>query len=806
MARTDGKRGFSGPRAGLAAAAALGIAAGGVAVFGGFDRRAVGAGPEATAAAIERFCLDCHNDIDLAGGLALDPGALADLGGHREVWEKVVHKLNAGSMPPPGEPRPEAAAYGSVTAYLEAGLDAAAAAAPNPGELPQLRRLTRTEYRNAVRDLLALDRLPAEMDYDLLLPADNASSGFDNIAELLFVSPVTMERYLGAAQKIARLAVGDLSMPTMVNIHHMPLELPQDEAVEGLPFGTRGGLVTESWFPLDAEYRVAIELAGFVRAAHEIEITIDGERVAHGRTDGRGSELAFRIPVAAGPHVVGATFVRRSHALDESTVRVQRRSRGTLPAMEFVTISGPYDATGPGTTPSRERIFVCTPATAAEEGPCAREILTQLARRAYRRPPAAEDVDVLMQFFAAGREGAGFDAGIQRALERLLVSPNFLYRIERVPEAAAPGEAFAVSPLELASRLSFFLWSSLPDERLLALAESGELADTAVLAAEVERMLADPRAAALVDNFASQWLFLRDVEGKDPDVFIFRDYDESLRSAFIEETQLFVASVLGENRSVLDLVEADYTFLNERLAEHYGIPYVRGSHFRRVELPEDSPRGGLLGQGSILTLTSYPTRTSPVLRGKYVLDNLLAAPPPPPPPDVPALAAEPPGEQATTTLRESMAAHRANPECASCHAQMDPIGFAFEHFDAVGRWREAEGGLPIEAASTLPDGTKIDGIAGVKHLLLDDPQRFVNAVTEKLLMYAVGRNIQFYDRPAIRAIVREAAADDYRFAALIKGIVASVPFRMRKAPDNGTEAGADAATEAGADAAAIAVL
>jgi hypothetical protein len=406
-----------------------------------------------------------------------------------------------------------------------------------------------------------------------------------------------------------------------------------------------------------------------------------------------------------------------------------------------------------------------------------------------------------MPFFDAGRAAGGsFDAGIQRALERLLVSPQFLYRIERVPEGVGPGETFEIAPLELASRLSFFLWSSLPDDPLLALAESGALGDDAVLDAEIERMLADPRSVALVDNFASQWLFLRDVEAKDPDLFLFRDYDEGLREAFIEETELFVDSIVREDRSVLELITADYTFLNERLAEHYGIPHIQGSHFRRVELPEKSPRGGLLGQGSVLTLTSYPTRTSPVLRGKYVLDNLLASPPPPPPPDVPSLQTEPPAEQATLTLREAMAAHRADPECASCHAEMDPIGFAFEHFDAVGRWRDTDGGLPIEAASRLPDGTEIDGIAGVKRMLLESPERFVSAVTEKLLMYALGRNIQYYDRPAVRAIVRDAAAENYEFAALVRGVVKSVPFRHRAAPDERAEA---ATTVAAANQAAL---
>jgi hypothetical protein len=749
-----------------------------------FDREA----SETMAETLESYCVSCHNGIDLTANLALDGNELTDIGAHAEVWEKVLHRLDGGSMPPLGEPRPGSDAYETIVGHLEAELDAAAAAAPNAGRLPLLRRLTRTEYKNAIRDLLALDNLPVEMDFELLLPADNASSGFDNIADLLFVSPVTMERYLGAAQKIARLAVGDPRMPTMVNIHRLPLELPQDEPVAGLPFGTRGGLVTETYFPLDADYVFVIE-PGRAREIHEVELTIDGERVALGEV-GRGSggpggdsRLEFRVPVSAGPHIVGATFVRRTHALDESTVRVQRRSRGTLPAIELVTISGPFAPTGSGTTPSRDRIFLCTPEVAADEAPCARRILATLAGRAYRRPVTDADIEPLMAFYEDGRNEGGFDAGVQRALERLLVSPLFLYRIERVPESAEAGQPFPVSPVELASRLSFFLWSSLPDDRLLELATSGALADDDVLVAEAERMLKDPRAASLVNNFAAQWLFLRDVEAKDPDVFIFRDYDEGLREAFMHETELFVGSVLREERSVLDLIRADYTFVNERLAEHYGIPHIKGSRFRRVTFPEGNPRGGLLGQGSILTLTSYPTRTSPVLRGKYILDNLLASPPPPPPPDVPALEAAMNDEQATMTLRESMARHRENPECASCHALMDPIGFAFENFDAIGRWRETEGGLPIDVASTLVDGTVVDGVEGLRALLLSDSERFVSAVTEKLLMYALGRNVQYYDRPTIRDIVRAAADDDHTFSALIRGIVTSVPFRMRMTSD-----------------------
>ncbi|HEX6997233.1 MAG TPA: DUF1592 domain-containing protein, partial [Gammaproteobacteria bacterium] len=690
---------------GAGAAVVAAVYAGLLPLWGGSARDATFA-----ADTFRRYCVDCHDRAAASGGMVIEPSTLADVGAHAERWEKVLHKLEAREMPPPDEPRPEPATYRRVAAHLERELDAAAAAEPNAGELPQLIRLTRTEYANAIRDLLALEHLPAEMDYEVLLPPDNASSGFDNIADLLFMSPVVMERYLDAARKISRLAVGDPRMPQMVNIHRLALELPQDEAVEGLPFGTRGGLLVHEYFPLDAEYAFRIEMERAAPEPQEIEVTIDGARVALAEVPaGQGRRapaevIELRVPVSAGPHDVGVAFVRRTFALDESTVRVQRRSRGTRPAIELVTISGPRNAAGPGRTPSRERIFVCEPASAAEEAPCAREIIATLARRAYRRPVDDADVDALWPFYEAGRAAAGFDGGIQRVLERLLVSPQFLYRIERVPPDAAPGEAFAVSPIELASRLSFFLWSSLPDDELLELAESGRLVEDAVLDAQVERMLGDPRAQALVDDFAEQWLFLRDLELKDPDVFLFRDFDDGLRRAFAEETRRFVGSVFLEGRSVLELLTADYTFLNERLAEHYGIPFVKGSHFRRVTLPPGSHRGGLLAHGSVLTLTSYPTRTSPVLRGKYVLDNLLASPPPPPPPDVPSLATEDKTDGAPLTLREAMIRHRADPVCAGCHAKMDPIGFALEHFDAVGRWRDEDAGVPIEAASELKDG------------------------------------------------------------------------------------------------------
>ena len=708
-------------------------------------------GRSVTVDVVGEYCSDCHDAVTQSGGVVLDAAAFDDVGAHAELLERVVSKLRAQTMPPPENPRPSAATYERVTAYLTTALDRSAALRPNPGVLPQLHRLTRTEYRNTIRDLLSIEDLPAELDYELLLPADNSSSGFDNIAELLFVSPAIMERYLEAARKISRLAIGDPELPVMVNIHRMPLHLPQDQPVAGLPLGTRGGLATDSYFPLDAEYSFRVQLERAPREQHELEITIDGARVAAATIGMNPSATPpqrvfdFRVPVDAGPHRVGATFVERTAALDERTLRPQRRSRGTLPAIEIVTVSGPYSAAGPGETPSRARLLVCRPQNAAEEAPCARQILATLARRAYRRPVEAADVAELWPFYEAGLAEGGFERGVQRTLERVLVSPQFLYRIERIPPTAEPGATFAVNDLELASRLSYFLWSSMPDDELLDVAAAGELTQPRVLSRQVARMLTDPRADALVENFAAQWLFLRDVAGRDPDPFLFRDYDEGLRSFFVTETELFVGSIFRSERSVLELLTANYTFLNERLAEHYGISHVRGSHFRRVELPASSARGGLLGQGSILTLTSYPTRTSPVLRGKFVLDNLLASPPPPPPPDVPALVAETVAEGQKLSMRDALAAHRADPKCASCHAQMDPIGFALEQFDAIGRWRETEGGLPIETASTLPDGTVVDGIEGVKALLLKDPERFVSALTEKLLMYGLGRNIQYYD-------------------------------------------------------------
>jgi mono/diheme cytochrome c family protein len=748
------------------------------------------------AAVLNQYCVTCHNTRLKTAGLVLDPSELPRAGSNPELWEKVDRKLRSYAMPPAGMPRPDDATYQAVASYLETELDRASAAKPNPGKLPPVHRVSRTEYENSVRDLLALDSLPKEMDYSVLLPPDNTSSGFDNIADLLFVSPAVMERYLDAATKISRLAVGDPSQPLMVNIYRVSNEQFQDARVEDLPLGTRGGIAIHSDFPLDGDYNVRVELAGAARDQHQLEISVDGERVklvavggngagGRGGRGGRGGGEAakppeFRIPMKAGARLIGVTFVQRSEARDEATLRPRMRSTGPLPAIGRVTISGPYDAKGPGDTPSRRRVFVCTPTTAAEEQPCAKQILSTLARRAYRRPVVAADLDRLMPFYTAGRAQGSFDLGIQKSLERLLVSPNFLFRVERDPAGATPGTPYRITNLELASRLSFFLWSSLPDDELLDAAIAGKLNDPTVLEQQVRRMLADPRSESLVTNFAAQWLYLRDLGAKQPDEVLFPDFDETLRAGFERETTLFLASVLRENRSVLDLLTANYTFLNERLARHYGIPNVKGSHFRRVTFPEGSTRGGLLGQGSILTITSYATRTSPVLRGKWVLENLLAAPPPPPPPDVPALKTEAAEPGKTLSMREAMTQHRANPVCAGCHARMDPIGFAMENFDAIGKHRDQDGENPIDASGVLPDGTKFDGMAGLKQALLRHPEQFVNTVAEKLLMYAVGRNLQYYDEPAVRAVVHAAAQQNYSLASLVLGVVKSTPFQMRE--------------------------
>jgi mono/diheme cytochrome c family protein len=758
--------------------------------------QASGAGTAAVA--LNRYCVTCHNERLKTAGFVLDPAMLSDVGAHADNWEKVVKKLRTTSMPPAGAPRPDAATYDSVATFLEAELDRASLARPQLGKLPIAHRLSRTEYANAVRDLLAIEALPRELSIDLLLPPDNVSSGFDNIADLLFVSPSNMERYLDAARKISRLAVGDPSMPVLVNIHRLDPEHPQDERVEELPFGTRGGLAVRSEFPVNGTYVVKVELAGAPRERHDLEITVDGERVAlrtlgaegargagaGGR--GRGAAeppLEFPLQLTAGPKLVGVAFLQRTEARDEATLRPRMRSRGNQPAIAGVTISGPYDVTGPGESPSRRRIFVCRPAAAADEAACARRIVSTLARRAYRRPVTDTDLGDLMPFYERGRAERDFDLGIQRAIERLLVSSQFLFRIERPSAGAAPGSLYRISDLELASRLSFFIWSSIPDDELLDLAVSGRLSTPDVLARQVNRMVADPRAESLVTNFAAQWLYLRDLESKFPDEILFADFDETLRQGLRRETELFIDSIFREDRSVLDLLTANHTFLNERLARHYGVPNIKGSHFRRVTFPDGHPRGGLLGQGSVLTITSYSTRTSPVLRGKWVLENLLSSAPPPPPADIPSLSTESTEREKPLSLREAMTRHRASPACAGCHARMDPIGFAMENFDAIGRWRERDttNGQAIDVSGVFPDGTKFEGIPGLKKELLRQPEQFVGTIAEKLLMYALGRNVQYYDAPAVRGIMREAAGHNFTFSSLVLGVVKSRPFLMRQA-------------------------
>ncbi|MEO8100536.1 MAG: DUF1592 domain-containing protein [Acidobacteriota bacterium] len=793
----------------------------------------------AASATLNQYCLGCHSAAVKSGGVVIDPNAIANAGTNAETWEKVVRQLRAESMPPPGVPRPNHAGYQRVATFLETKLDAASQAKPNVGDLPQLHRLTRTEYENSIRDLVGLENLPQEMDYRVLLPADNSSSGFDNLADLLYVSPAVMERYLDAARKISRVAIGDPNAPVMVNIHAMEGQHPQDERVEDLAMGTRGGLSVHSYFPLDATYVFKVETSGNARDAHLIEVSVDGERretitlggaAAGGRggaapggpggpggaggrggaapggpggpggaapggpggppAGGRGGGFAggrgrgggqpdLRIPITAGPHVIGVTFALKTEALDEALVKPRTRSRGTQPSISKVTISGPFEAKGPGDTPARRKIFVCKTQDAA----CAKQIVAGLMKKAFRRPVTDADVADLMPFYEAGKKERDFDLGIQKALERLLISPQFLYRIERDSPNLATGVAYPLTDIELASRLSFFLWSSIPDEQLLDVAASGKLRQPAELEKQVKRMLADSRSETMVTNFAAQWLFLRDLEVNEADLFLFRDFDDVLRKDLARESELFLSSVLRENHSVLELLSANYSFLNERLAKHYEIPNIQGSYFRKVTFPPGSPRGGLLGQGSILMITSKSTRTSPVVRGKYVLDNLLASGPPPPPPNVPSLKTEGANTDQQLSMREAMTLHRASPACAGCHAKMDPIGFSMENFDAVGRWRDVDSsGKVIDVATQLVDGTKFTGVAGLKELLLKDPDRFVNAMTQKLLMYSIGRNVQYFDAPAVRGVVREAATKNYTFDALVLGVVKSRPFQMRANP------------------------
>ncbi len=734
------------------------------------------AGAELLQTTVRRYCLACHNDRTRTAGLSLqgvDPYRVAE---HAAVFEKVFRKLRAGEMPPAGRPRPAAADAASLATWIETALDRAAAENPNPGA-PAIHRLNRAEYRNAVRDLLGLD-----LDHARDLPADDSGYGFDNIGAVLTVSPLHVEQYVAAARRVSRLAGGGLT-PRPVVERYEPREGTTDEAIDGLPPNERGGILFRHYFAFDAEYTITVRVRGRRTTgmpAPRLDVRVDGRRVRLIDADFDPEEanqltrnFELRLPLPAGEHEIGAGFLTE-YAQSEDGGETNDYS------VDHVLVGGPYDAAGPGETDVQRRIFTCRPAAREPEEPCARRILTTLARRAYRRPVTAADLDPLLDLFAIGRaDGARFEDGIEMALSGVLVSPSFLFRAPRGPEDAEPGSAYRLSDVDLASRLSFFLWSSIPDEELLGLAERGRLNDATVLTAQIARMLADAKALALVDNFAGQWLHLRNVADWTPDPERFADFDDSLRYAFERETALFLDYLIREDRSVLELIDADYTFLNERLADFYGIDGVRGGYFRRFPLA-GAERGGVLTHGSVLMVTSYPTRTSPVLRGKWVLENLLGAPPPPPPPDVPALAAG--AETSAGGLREALERHRANPACAACHAKLDPLGFALENFDAIGAYRTEDDGAAVEASGALPDGTVIDGPAGLRRVLLDRRDEFVETLAAKLLTYAVGRGLESYDQPAVREIRRRVEAADYRFSALVSAIVDSVPFRLRRTP------------------------
>lgn len=790
-----------------------------------------GSASESPRAVFDSYCVTCHNQRLRTAGLELDALDLADPGGHAETWEKVIAKLRAGSMPPPGSPRPDAAVYGEIAGWMEREVDRAWEASPNPGRITAVHRLNRVEYNNAIRDLLGLD-----IDVKPLLPGDETADGsFDNFASVLSISTSHLERYMSVARQVTRLATGLPPVSPAVETFEIPLHiLQEDRESEDLPLGTRGGMAIRYNFPVDGEYEVKVHLETQYQSylkgmgwPQQIEVRLDGALLQRfsvgGEASGRpaaasyagagevgfagdpeweeymqvtgDAHLHIRVPVDAGPHVVGVAFVRELWEPEGLPQPVQRgRVIGNdqvymgYAKVGSVDIGGPYLTTGSSSdTPSRRAIFVCQPgpdATAAEERACATRILARMARLAYRRPVNDRDVGTLAEFFDSGRaQGGSFDAGIQFALERMLVDPDFLLRIHRDP-VPAPSKPYRLTDLELASRLSFFLWSSIPDDALLTLAEQGRLSDPSVLDAEVKRMLADPRAVqALVGDFAAQWLNLRRVQEVVVDPRVYPHYDLTLLEGFERETELFVASTIREDRSVRDLLDADYTFVNERLAQHYGIPGVYGSRFRRVALPDHSQRGGLLAQGALLATTSYPDRTSPVLRGKWLLDNILALPVPPPPKDVPPLEENAPGT-VPASMRERLAQHRTNPVCNSCHSVIDPLGFALEHYDVIGGWRNIdESGQAVDATGTTTSGVRVDGLEGLRSLLLDDPERFPHTVTEKLLAYALGRRLEYYDQPAVRKIVHDAASTDYRWSSLILGVVRSAPFQMRAATE-----------------------
>jgi len=817
--------------------------------FLGAQPTSVGVGPRPVAkttsvlsqqqAILRQYCVSCHSPQVKSGGLILSMQDLANPGEHAVTYEKVVRKLRAGVMPPVGMPRPPKPAYDGFASWLETELDAAAAAHPNAGRTEALHRLNRAEYQNAIRDLLALDVNAAD-----LLPADDGSYGFDNIAGVLKVSQTLMERYLSVAGTVGRLAVGEPPRTPEAVTYRLSPQLPQYDHVEGLPFGTRGGALIHHIIPANAEYDIRVQLQRASGAAisglsepHDLEISVDGaeamrftvkpvpqERPANAGSAVKGApaaatstpekaekverkeadaDLHFRIALKAGPRDIGVAFLMKDRAEDTGLREPFKRldnSGGngvnlSQPHVAAVIVTGPLniaEAKVGADTPSRQRIFVCHPAKPSEELPCAEKILSSLARHAYRRPVTEADTSVLMSSYEDGRKEGDFEQGIEVAIRRLLVSPEFLFRVERDPANVSAKTNYRVSNIELASRLSFFLWSSVPDDELINLAVAGKLKDREVLHGQVRRMLADSRSRALVENFAGQWLYLRNLPAATPNLDMFPDFDDGLRQDMRRETELFFGSIIHQDSNVLTLLNADYTYLNERLARHYGIPNVYGSHFRRVALGDQAGiRGGLLGQGSILTVTSHNDRTSPVVRGKWILENILGNPPAPPPAIVPPLKQDNNVNGKVLSMRERMAIHRENPVCASCHAVIEPTGFALENFDAVGVWRavdntpavpwvRTEGSAAIDASGKLPDGTMFNGPAELRQALLSRPDRFVTTLTEKLMIYSLGRGIEYYDMPVIRSIVRDTARHDYHFSTLVLGIVDSQPFQMRR--------------------------
>jgi hypothetical protein len=778
--------------------------------------RSPAAAPDVAAqrALVDQYCVVCHNARLKTAGLLLDELDLTHLGDHAEIGEKVVRKLRAGMMPPTGMRRPDLITRESLIRWMENELDRSAVTHLPP---PGLHRLNRAEYANAIRDLLEL-----EVDAPKFLPPDDSTRGFDNIAGALTMSPALMEAYLSAAGKISRLAIGNVTAPTQA-VFEVPPDTAQNYHIDGLPFGTRGGILIKYQFPADGDYSFRVKgVTGYFQAVlggitgEQLEVTVDGERVKLfdwdkeiANTTGNGRATP-RVPIKAGLHTVGVTFLATNDVPGSELNKPFQRTMntpGSIPGFLFyphvgqVQIEGPYNARGASDTASRRRIFVCRPtprpalrrgspkpgeggpASPRDEGTCARSIISTLAKHAFRRPATAADLESLMQFYRAGRnEGGSFDGGIEAALQRILADPEFIYRGEREPTALSAGKSYRISDLALASRLSFFLWSSIPDDELIDLAAQGKLKNPAVLEQQVRRMLTDQRSDALITNFTGQWLSVRSLKTSEPAVNLFPDFDDNLRNAFQRETELFFGSIVHEDRSVLDLLTADYTFVNERLAKHYGIPTVYGPQFRRVTLPAElDMRRGLLGKGALLTVTSAAARTSPVTRGKWFLQTFLGVSPPDPPPNVPAIkekAADTTGNAKAPTMRQMMEAHRTNPVCASCHRIFEPMGLALENFDAVGAWRTQDEGVPIDATGVLVDGTKVDGVASLRGALVRYSDQFVRVVTEKLLTYALGRGVEYQDMPMVRSIVRDSTASQYRFVSLVLGIVKSDPFQM----------------------------